>query len=118
MIKPHVLLKPSPLATRILVTSCGDELLKAELPPPSAQTHPRAAPTLLEGLALWLQRPLSIVLCADAQGASPALGLCDGFGFGLATAHYEVVVWDPGRKHRRLGSFNDLRRQLELRGTR
>ena len=118
MIKPHVLLKPSPLSTRVLVTIDGDELLKAELPPPSAQTHPRAAPTLLEGLALWLGRPLSVVLCADAEDASPALGLCDGFGFGATTAHYEVVVWDRRRKPRRLGSFNDLRRQLELRGTR
>ena len=117
MIKPHVLLKPTALSTRVLVTSDGDELLKAELPPPSCQTHPRAAPTLLEGLALWLQRPLSVVLCADAQGTSSALGLCDGFGFGHRTMHYEVDVVDPRRRLRGLGPFRDLRR-LQLRGAR
>lgn len=117
MIMPRVLLKPSRLSTRILVTTHGDEVMKAELPPPSPQIHPRAASTLLEGLSLWLQRPLSVVLCADALGASSALGLCDGFGFGAVTAHYEVEVVDPTQPRRRLGAFRDLR-QLELRGRR
>lgn len=114
MIRPRLLIKPVPTATRLYLTSGHEELLRAVLPPaPSA--HPRAAPTLLEGLALWCQRPLSVVLSADAQGASCALGLCDGFGFGQTTAHYEVEVVDPARRPRGLGSFRDLR-QLALRG--
>jgi hypothetical protein len=38
-------------------------------------------------------------------------------GFGATTAHYEVEVVDPKRRHRPLGSFRDLR-QLDLRGVR
>lgn len=113
--KPRLFVKPTPLATRLLLMYGHEEQLRAALPPPR-QTHPRAAETLCEGLALWLQRPLSVVLYADAQDTSPALGLCDGFGFGRTTVHYEVEVLDP-RRARRLGSFRDLR-QLSLRGVR
>lgn len=99
--------------TRLYLTWGETELLRAALPPPGAQ-HPSAAPTLLEGLSLWLQRPLSVVLCADAEGTSSALGLCDGFGIGCETLHYEVEVFDPRRRRRGIGSFSDLR-QLSLR---
>jgi hypothetical protein len=116
MLKPRLLIKPTPAATRLLATYGEDEVLRAALPPPT-QMHPRAAETLLEGLSLCFQRPLSVVLCADAQGTSSALALCDGFGFGRATLHYEVEVVDPTRRRRGLGSFRDLR-QLELRGLR
>jgi hypothetical protein len=108
-----MVVKPSPLATRVLLTYGDDEVMRAALPPARA-VHPRAAPTLLEGLSLWLGRPLSVVLCADAEESSCALGLCDGFGFGLTTLHYEVDVVDA-RRQRRLGSFRDLL-QLRLRG--
>jgi hypothetical protein len=113
MSRPRLLCKPSSEATRLYLTHGGDELLRAVLPPPGAQ-HPTAAPTLLEGLSLWLQRPLSVVLCADAEETSSALGLCDGFGIGRETLHYEVEVVDPRRPCRGLGSFRDLR-QLALR---
>jgi len=87
MLRPRLLCKPSSEVTRLYLT-CGErELLRAVLPPPGAQ-HPTAAPTLLEGLSLWLQRPLSVVLCADAEETSSALGLCDGFGIGRETLHY------------------------------
>lgn len=69
---------------------------------------------LLDGLSLWLQQPLSVVLCADAQETSSALGLCDGFGVGLETQHYDVEVVDPRRRRRGLGHFGDLR-QMSLR---
>ena len=69
---------------------------------------------MLEGLSLWLQRPLSVVLYADAEETSSALGLCDSFGIGRETLHYEVDVLDPRRRRRGLGSFHDLR-QLSLR---
>jgi len=76
-----------------------------------------AAPTLLEGLALWLGRPLSVALCAADSDALSALSLSDGFGFGSETVHYEVEVVDPARRPRGLGPFRDLR-QLVLRGAR
>jgi hypothetical protein len=99
------------------LTYSDEEIMRAVLPPPSEAIHPRAAATLLEGMSLWLGRQLCIVLCADAQGISSALGLCDGFGFGNQTMHYEVEVVDPTRRPRGLGTFRDLR-QLELRGAR
>lgn len=115
MSRPRLFCKPSSEATRLFLTWGESELLRAVLPPPGAQ-HPTAAPTLLEGLSLWLQRPLSVVLCADVEGTSSALGLCDGFGIGRETLHYEVEVVDP-RRRRGLGPFSDLR-QLSLRGGR
>ena len=113
--RPRLVCKPSSEATRLYLTYGGDEALRAVLPPPGAQ-HPTAASILLEGLSLWLQRPLSVVLYADAEETSSALGLCDGFGMGRETLHYEVEVFDP-RRRRGLGTFCDLR-QLSLRGGR
>jgi hypothetical protein len=115
-ITPRLLLKPTRETTRLLLTVAGDEMLRAVLPaPPTA--HARAAPVLLEGLALWLQRPLSVALCAEDGELTSALGLSDGFGFGKKTVHYEVEVVDPSRRRRGLGSFRDLR-QIALRGVR
>ena len=114
MHRPKVAMRPTSLATRLLVTYGHDDILRAVLPAPG-QAHPRAAALLLEGLSEWFQQPLSVVLYADAQGCSSALGLCDGFGFGNRTVHFEVEVFDPSRRRRRLGSFRDLR-QLALRG--
>ncbi len=116
MLRPRLICKPSRETTRLYLTYGDSELLRAVLPPPGAQ-HPQAAPILLEGLSLWLQRPLSVVLCADAEERSCALGLCDGFGFGHERLHYEVEVYDPRRPRRGLGSFRDLH-QLSLRGIR
>jgi hypothetical protein len=106
-------LKPNRMSTRLLITRGGDDLLKAVLPPPP-QANSRAADMLLEALALWFQSPLSVVLYADAEGTSCALNLCDGFGFGKKTVHFDVEVYDP-RLRRGLGAFDDLR-QLTLRG--
>ena len=116
MLRPRIYLKPTRETTRLYLTVGGDELLRAVLPPPGV-CHPRSAPILLEGLALWMQRPLSVVLCAADGDVSSALGLSDGLGFGYQTVHYEVEVVDPARRPRGLGSFRDLR-QLDLRGVR
>jgi hypothetical protein len=104
--------------TRLLVVENRKEVLKAVLGPP-CQVHPRAASTLLEGLSLWYQTPLSVVLSADEQGISSKLHLCDGFGFGNKSLYYEVgVAFEsrcrrrrkaPSREVRGLGSFADLR---------
>lgn len=118
MNRPRLLCKPSATETRLLLTHHDDPILRAVLPPPT-QAHDRAASTLCEALALWLQRPLSVALYADAQGTSSALALCDGFGFGDRRLHYEVEVFEVGRRRRSrsLGSFRDLRQlDLALRG--
>jgi len=111
-----------PSSTRLLMTQDDDEILKAILPPP-LHAHPRAAATLLEGLSLWLQRPLSVVLCADEPVASSGLGLCDGLGVGRRTLHYEVAVvagLPLRRRGRRIGGVGDFRelRQLDFEGIR
>ena len=117
MLKPHLFLKPSHETTRLYLTIGSRELLRAVLPPPGPYFQTRSAPLLLEALSLWLQRPLSVVLCAADGDDSSALGLSDGFGFGRQTEHYDVEVVDPARRLRGLGSFADLRR-LQLRGGR
>ena len=66
MIRPRLMIKSSRETTRLMLLTSSQELLRAALPSPST-THPRAAPTLLEGLSLWLQRPLSVVLCAGEE---------------------------------------------------
>jgi hypothetical protein len=96
-----------------------DERLRAVLGPATG-AHPRAAETLLEGLALWHQRALSVVLCADAWGGTSALRLEDELGFGVRNVHFEVEVALRQRRRRArrlsaLGNFGDLR-QLCLMG--
>ena len=110
-------LRPSETATRLLMTCDGDEVLKAILTPPTT-AHPRAAPTLLEGLALFYQQRLSVVLSVDEADASCVLGLSDGLGLARSTLHYQVEVCEQVRRGRRLGglgTFRDLR-QLCMRG--
>jgi hypothetical protein len=115
--RPRLICKPRAMGTRLLLLHQGQERLRAVLPPPSLHpSHLRAAPMLCETLALWLDEPLSVVLCADEPDGLSGLGLCDDFGFGAKTLHYEVEVVD-GRRARGLGSFGDLR-QLDLRGVR
>ena len=74
-----VTIAPEPDRVRILATTPTRDLLKAFLGPPE-QAHPRAAATLLEGISLWYQRPLSVVLSADGSDDGCALGLCDALG--------------------------------------
>lgn len=116
MVRPRLVCKPSRESTRLLLTFGQTELLHALLPP-AASAHPRAAAMFLESLSLWVQRPLSVVVYAADQDASYALGLCDGFGLGHETLHYDVEVIDPTQRRRGLGSFRELR-QLMLRGMR
>jgi hypothetical protein len=108
-----VTMAPEPRRVRVLATTPTRDVLKAVLGP-APYAHPRAAATLLEGLALWYQRPLSVVLSADALDDGCALGLCDALGLGR-TLHYEVGVAVADRRRRRprdlrsLGDFGDLR---------
>jgi hypothetical protein len=104
---------PQRAETRVMLMEGRNERLRAVLGPLSS-VHPRAAATLLEGLALWHQRPLSVVLCADVGEASCVLNLTDGLGLGERNVHYEVelALRDHRRRGRRLaglGDFRDLR---------
>lgn len=96
-----------------------DEVLRAILPPPSQVRHERAVATLLEGLALWFDTTLPVVLSADVQQASFCLGLTDELGLGRRSIFYRVEVRDPRVRRRRgarirgVGDFGDLR-QLRL----
>lgn len=114
-----VTIQPLPRETRLLVMEGKDEVMRAILGPTTA-SHPRAASTLMEGLALWHQRALSVVLCADVEACSSATRMLDDLGLGAKTVHYDVEV--ALRAHRRrgrrihgLGHFGDLR-QLCLEG--
>ena len=75
----------------------------------------RAAATLLEGLALWYQQRLSVVLIVDEwERSSGGLYLCDALGHGTQTVHYDVgiAVRNRRRAYRHIegvGSFADLR---------
>lgn len=101
---------PEPHRNRLLMTAGPNEILRAILGPPG-ETHPRAAATLLEGLSLWYQCPLNVVLCGDDGWNSSALGLCDALGFGKRTLHYEVgiAIQERHQKRNRLGGIGDFR---------
>lgn len=115
----QVVLSPSTRWTRVLVSQGPDELLRAILPPPSRLRHERAVTTFLEGLSLWLDVTLPVVLSVDVQQAGFCLGLTDELGIGARSVYYRVDVSERGRRRRRgarirgLGDFGDLR-QLSL----
>jgi hypothetical protein len=115
-----VVIIPSTTRTRVLVSQGPDELLRAILPPPSAVHHERAAITLLQGLSLWLDAKLRVVLSVDVQEAGFCLGLTDEMGIGMRSVYFDVEVHDRRARRRRgqrirgIGDFADLR-QLCLR---
>jgi hypothetical protein len=111
-----VTLAPEATHVRVLVTGPDGEMMRAILGAP-ARMHPRAARTLLEGIALWQQQSLSVVLYADGPDDGCAMGLYDGLGMGDRTLHYEVgIAVKGGGRRRRLGSVGNFRdlRQLAL----
>lgn len=74
---------------------------------------------LIEALSLWQGRPVRVVISADAQDYLYPLGLGDGLGLGVSSAHYVVDIVEPrgarrDRRLRGLGDFRDARRQLRL----
>lgn len=103
-------LAPERERTLLLAMNGPDELLRGLLGPPS-EMHPEAATTLLEGLALWYQQPLAVVLCVRQRSCGSELGLCDALGLGRRSLHYDVgVVVDEARpRPRRLGGPGDFR---------
>jgi hypothetical protein len=114
-----VTMQPLADQTRLLVMAGKDEVMRAILGPTTA-SHPRAAATFLEGLALWHQQALSVVLCADVEVCSSATRMLDQLGFGTRAVHYDVEVAllahpRRGRRIQGFGNFADLR-QLCLEG--
>ena len=108
----------SPARSRILVTGGADELLRAVLPPPRQVRHDRAALSLLEALALWLDCCPRVVVSADESDATYSFGLTDEIGNPQRSVYYavEVVQRRARRRGRRIagvGDFRDLR-QLTL----
>lgn len=112
-----VVMVPTTIGTSALVSHGPDELLRALLPAPSKVRHERAATTFLEGVSLWLDAKLRVVLCVDARAAGFCLGLTDEMGRGIRTVFYEVEVRELEARHRReqrirgIGDFAELRQQ-------
>ena len=114
-----VVIAPEQETTPLLVMWGQTEVLRARLGAPS-QVHRQAAPLLLEGLALWHQRPLSVVLSVASLGdGSPLLhSLSDGFGSGADTLAYRVRVVPRdrclGKRLGALGNFRALRKLSQV----
>ena len=113
-----VTMQPLPRETRLLVMAGRHEVMRAVLGPTTARSQRGA--TLLEGLSLWHQQALSVVLCADVEASLSATRMLDQLGFGTRTVHYDVEVAfraQPrrGRRIPGFGNFGDLR-QLCLEG--
>jgi hypothetical protein len=110
-----VVIVPSPTRTRVLVSQGPDELLRAVLPPPSMVCHERAAMALLEGLSLWLDAKLHVVLSVAEREAGSCLALTDEMGLGMRSVYFDVEVHDRRARRRRgqrirgIGDFADLR---------
>jgi hypothetical protein len=113
-----VALRLSSERTRVLMRHGPDEVLRAVLPPlvPPVR-HPRTVTTFLEGLAMWTDQRLRVVLPAGESDASFFLDLTDERGVGASRLFYEVESVEPrGRRPARLGGVGDFRdmRQLVL----
>jgi hypothetical protein len=110
---------PTAKWTRLLLTLGPDELLRAILPSPPLVRHARAATTLLEGLSMWLDTALPVVLSADDEDFGFRLNLTDEMGLGAKSLYYHVEVAERARRQRRgkrirgVADFSDLR-QLRL----
>lgn len=116
-----VMLSSSASRTRLLLLDGQDELMRAVLPPGHLLRQRRAASTLLEGLSLWLDARLSVVLSADEGEASYYLDLVDELGQPARGVYFEVRMVErrARRRPRRLGGVSDFAdlRQLSLLAT-
>ena len=113
---PLVTLATAASRTRLLVTVGPDEVLRARLPHLDQVRNERAVRTLLEGLSLWLDQRLCVVLSADGWEDYYRLELADELGVGARSVHYAVEVVERRRRHRgiRLRGLGDFRALHQL----
>ncbi len=117
--KYMVVIISSATRTRVLLSHGPDELMRANLPPPSQVRHERSVIAFLEGLSMWLDAKLHVVLSVDAKEAGFCLGLTNEMGIGRCSLYFDVEVLDRGARGRRgerirgIGDFADLR-QLRM----
>lgn len=101
-------LRVSRNSAQLLVTSDGNDLLKARLG--TLPNHPRALLTLLEGLALWRGKPLDVAVSVSASSKEwPTSAL---FGDELFPAESQLVrfhIVHPVRRAHRLRGVADFR---------
>ncbi len=114
-----VTMVPSDTKTRLLLMQGPDELMRAALPAPWQIMHQRTVATFLEGLSLWLDARLRVVLCAGASDSTFSLGLSDEMGNGSESVFFAVEVVPRRalrRQANRLGGVADFKslRQLSL----
>ncbi len=96
---PSCLLRvPSGTRTRLVVTQGPRQGARAVLPPLMHVRHGRAVTTLPKGLALWLDAPVRVALCAGASGTTSWLGLTDARGSGTRGLIHEVQRLAPRDK--------------------
>jgi hypothetical protein len=106
--------------TRILVQDGPSDLMIAKLGPLRG-IHRYALRSLLEGIALWFQEQVHVVLCVD-EDLWFSHDLVDELGIGAETLHFRVEVVPVqarpskprGERLRGLGSFAPERRHLRL----
>ena len=95
-----VVILPSPTRTRVLLTQGSDELSRAILPPPSSVHHERSVISFLQGLSLWLDAKLRVVLSVDERAAGFCFALTDEMGLGMRSVYFDVEVHDPRARRR------------------
>ena len=106
--------------TRILVQHGQSDLMIARLGP-LCSAHRHSLRSLIEGIALWFQERVHVVLCVDEE-LSFDHELIDELGRGVETLHFSVAVVPVqsrptrhrGERLRGLGDFTPERRHLRL----
>jgi hypothetical protein len=93
-----------------LRTTAGKLLLRGSLPPLDEVHHHRAVKTLLEGLSLWMDQRVCVVLDAVDRDSCFAFDLTDELGVGVHSVFYAVEV-----AHRRGAGRDELQLPLAAR---
>lgn len=94
--------------TQILVSHAANDLLIAKLGP-SSWAHRDALVRLIEGLALWFQARVDVVLYAASEEIASSTGLIDGLGCGISTLYFDILVPRERRRGFRLRGLGELR---------
>jgi hypothetical protein len=85
----NVTIRATDRQLRIRVEQRHNDLLVAQLGPTMFGDR-RSLPCMLEGLAVWFQQRLCVVLYAASEAIASSTGLVDDLGCGLSTLHFIV----------------------------